>query len=145
MFTYDGADATGIAQSLAVDASITPDQLAAISPGPPEISNGVPLALAQLSNPQDSADEISGVSYVSFYGAMAARTGSQLQNATDEQAVQQSAVAQAQNLRQQASGVDLDQEAISLVEFQRAYEANSRLVTILDQITEDAINMIPTA
>jgi flagellar hook-associated protein 1 FlgK len=145
LFTYDSTDPTRVAQSLAVNPGITPDQLAAISPGPPEVSNGVPLALAQLSNPQDPADEINGVSYVSFYGGMAARTGSALQNATDQQAVQQSAVAQAQNLRQQTSGVDLDQEAISLVEFQRAYEANSRLVTVLDQITEDAINMIPTA
>jgi len=52
-------------------------------------------------------------------------------------------VAQAQNLVQQASGVNLDQEAVNLVEFQRAYDANSHFVTVLDQITSDIILMAP--
>jgi len=29
-----------------------------------------------------------------------------------------------------------------VVEFQRVYEANSRLMTILDQLTEDTINIL---
>ena len=52
-------------------------------------------------------------------------------------------MAQAQNLVQQASGVNLDQEAVNLVEFQRAYDANSHFVTVLDQITSDIILMAP--
>jgi flagellar hook-associated protein 1 FlgK len=56
--------------------------------------------------------------------------------------VQQSAVAQAQNLRQQSSGVDLNEEAMVLIQFQRAYEANSRMITVLNQLTEDTINIL---
>ena len=33
---------------------------------------------------------------------------------------------------------------MSLIEFQRAYEACSKLVTTLDQITQDTIDMIQT-
>ena len=33
---------------------------------------------------------------------------------------------------------------MTLVQFQRAYEASSRLITILDQLTEDTINMLQT-
>ena len=75
---------------------------------------------------------------------MAARVGDELSAATDNQQAQQSTAAQAQDLRQQTSGVSLDEEAMTLVQFQRAYEANSRLITILDQLTEDAINMLLT-
>ena len=145
LFTYDTANATNVAQSLAVNSSITAGQLAAIDPGPPEVSNGVPLALSQLANPTSSQDQIDGQSYTAYYGNMAANVGNLLSQATNEQQVQQSAVAQAQNLRQQASGVDLDQEATTLVQFQRAYDANSRLITVLDQITEDAVNILNTS
>ena len=31
---------------------------------------------------------------------------------------------------------------MTLVQFQRAYEANSKLITILDQLTETVINMM---
>ena len=66
---------------------------------------------------------------------MAADVGDQLQQAQNATQVQQSLVAQAQNQRQQISGVDINEEAMVAVEFQRAYEANSRLITILDQPT----------
>lgn len=144
LFTYNTADPTSTARTLAVNPAITASQLAAITPGPPQIANGVPLALSALANPQNAADEINGQSYTSFYGGMASQAGSMLSDATNEQQVQQGAVAQAKNLRQQISGVDFNQEAITLIEFQRAYDANARLISVLDQVTADAINIIST-
>jgi len=147
LFTYhlndDGTvDATNVAQSLTLNPAITAAQLAPIDPGPPEVSNGIPLALSSLATPTDAADEINGASYTEYYGNMASQVGSALNAATNQQAVSQSALAQAQNLRQQQSGVNLDEEAVNLVAFQRAYEANSKLVSVLDQLTLDTINMM---
>ena len=143
LFTYDTTDATNVAQSLRVDPSVTPSQLAAIELGPPQVSNGVALALSQLAEPTAAVGEINGTSFTQYYGNMAATIGTQLDTATGTQQTQQSAVAQAQNVRQQISGVSLDQEATVLVQFQRAYEASSKLITILDQLTEDTINILP--
>jgi flagellar hook-associated protein 1 FlgK len=142
LFTYDTTNATNVAQTLAVDPTVTADQLAAISTGPPEVSNGVPLALSALADPQSSGDEINGASFTEFYGNMAAAIGNDLNGANNSLQVQQSALAQAQNLRQQVSGVSLDAEAAVLLQFQQAYEANSKLITILDQLSEDTINML---
>ena len=147
LFTYatndDGTpNATTVAQSLAVNPGITASQLAAIDPGPPEVSNGIALALASMATPTDPADMIGGASYTQYYGNMASQVGSDLNAATDQQQVSQSALAQAQNLRHQQSGVNLDEEAVNLVAFQRAYEANSKLVSVLDQLTLDTINMM---
>jgi flagellar hook-associated protein 1 len=142
LFTNDTTNPVRVAATLSVDPSVTPGQLAAISPGPPEVSNGVPLALSQLANPTDSADEIDGFSFTQFYGNMAADVGKQLQQAQNSTQVQQSLVAQAQNQRQQISGVDINEEAMMAVEFQRAYEANARLITVLDQLTLDTINIL---
>ena len=145
LFTYDTTNPTNVAQTLAVNTAIGAGQLAAIQPGPPEVANGTALALANLSNPQSAAGEINGQSYSDYYGTMAANVGTLLNQATDQQTAQQAAVTQAENLRQQVSGVNLDQEAVTLVQFQNAYDANSRFVTVIDDLTSDLINMVDTA
>jgi len=142
LFTYDATNDAGVAQTLAVDPTVTADQLATIDPGPPYVSNGVPLALSQMATPLQDADKIDGVSYNQFYGQLAGRVGTALNDATDSQQVQQSLLAQAKDLRQQYSGVSLDEEATILIQFQRAYQANSRFITVLDQLTQSAIDLL---
>ena len=142
LFVYDTANATTIARTLKVNSAITADQLAAISPGPPKVANAVPLALSALADPQQDADTVDGASYIEFFGRMASRTGNELNRATDEAQIQLSAVAQAKDLRDQMSGVSLDEEAIILIQFQRAYQANSRFLSVLDQLTGDLINIL---
>ena len=41
--------------------------------------------------------------------------------------------AQVEALRDQVSGVSLDEEAMQLMKFQRAYEANARFFRVIDQ------------
>jgi flagellar hook-associated protein 1 FlgK len=145
LFTYDTTNATNTAASLSVNPTVTPDQLAAISPGPPEVSNGVPLALSALASPVQDADKVNGVSYSQFYGQLAGRVGSALNDATNSQDVQQSLLSQAKDLRQQYQGVSLDEEATTLMQFQRAYQATSKFLTVLDQLTSEAINLLSPA
>ncbi len=142
LFQYNDTNDTKAAESLRVVAGVTADQLGSIDPGPPYIFNGIPLALAALASPQKDEDRINGASYSAYYGAMAARVGSALNEATDQLEVRQGTVAQAKSLRQDMSGVSLDQEATVLIQFQRAYEANSRFITVLNQLTEAAINIL---
>jgi flagellar hook-associated protein 1 FlgK len=73
---------------------------------------------------------------------MASQAGNLLNQATEDQQVAQSALTQAQNFRQQQSGVDLDQQAVTLVEYQRAYEANAEMLTVLNQLMQDTINIL---
>jgi flagellar hook-associated protein 1 FlgK len=141
LFQYDTSNDASVAQTIAVDPTVTPDQLAAIDPAA-NVSNGVALALSQLASPVDTADKIDGVSYSQFYGGLAGRVGGQLNDATDQSQVQQSLVAQAKSLRQQASGVSLDEEATVLIEFQRAYQATSKFISVLDQLTQTTIDLL---
>jgi len=149
LFTYDTTNGTNVAASLAVSSTITPDQLAAIQPATDttsEVSNGIALALSQLATPQNSSQEgdLDGasLSFSSFYGELAARVGGLLDTANNDLTVQQSAVAQAQNQRQQSEGVNLDQQAALLLQVQQAYDANSKFLSVLDEITSDVIQMM---
>lgn len=142
LFIYDTANATASAATLSVDPTLTPDRLAASSPGPPSVSNGVPLALSALATPIGAADKVNGLSYSQFYGQVAGRVGTLLNDAKNSREVQQSLLSQAKDLRQQYQGVSLDEEATILMQFQRAYQATSKFLSVIDQLTETTINLI---
>ena len=50
--------------------------------------------------------------------------------------------AQARTLRDTASGVSLDEQAINLIEFQRSYQATARVLTVLSDLTQTTIDLI---
>jgi flagellar hook-associated protein 1 len=142
LFSYDATDATWAARTLALDPGVTPDQLAAIDPGPPYASNGTVLKVAALSNPLDAADKIDGFSYETFFGSLASGLGRALGDARDRQSLDSQLLAQARGLRDQVSGVSLDEQAVILIQFQRAYQANAKLITVLNDLTATAISLL---
>ena len=76
------------------------------------------------------------------YGSIAADAGRMLDQAREQQTTQQLLLSQARNLRQEAAGVSLDEEAANLIAFQRGYQATAELVRVLNQLTETTINLI---
>jgi flagellar hook-associated protein 1 len=137
LYTY-GSAAT--AASTLATTGITAPQIAAASAGAPG-GNGNALALSALS----SSTLLNGFTFAGFYGNLSAGVGRDVANATDSQGVQRQLLAQTRAQRTASSGVSLDEEAVRLVEFQRAYEATAKLVSVLDQITQETINMLPAA
>lgn len=134
LFNYDTA--TDAASSIAVT-DITPDQIAAAlatSPG----GNGNAVALAQLAN----APSINGITFTAFYGDLGAQVGNDVANAQQDQTQAQDQLTQAQNQRSTQSGVSLNEEATQLLQFQQAYQAVGKMVSVLDQLTETVINMV---
>lgn len=104
--------------------------------------NQVALSLAGLSNPSDAAGEIQGQSYTSFFGSIGANVGALLSNAQTNQTSQQNVVTQAQALRQQVSGVDLNAEATRVLELQSSYQAASKIITVVDNMVQSVLNII---
>jgi flagellar hook-associated protein 1 FlgK len=51
-------------------------------------------------------------------------------------------VRQVDALRDQVSGVSLDEEAMQLLKYQRAYEANARFFSAIDQTIEVLIQTL---
>ncbi len=140
LFTYDTANPNNAAATLSVDPTATPAGLAA---GTASSSNGTATLLAGLSESSNPADQINGQTFTEFYGAIAAGVGQQLSDANSQQSLDQQSLLQVKSLRAQVSGVSLDTEAERLIEFQRAYQASAKLVTVLDQLAQSAVSLIP--
>jgi flagellar hook-associated protein 1 FlgK len=133
LFNYDPV--LGAAQTLSVN-PLTPDQIAAALPGAPG-GNGNALNLAALANTNSN-----GYTFAELYGNLGARVGTDVSSATDNQSTKQALLNQAQAMRQQISGVSLDQQAQYLLEYQSSYQAVSKMLSILDTLTNNLMTLI---
>jgi flagellar hook-associated protein 1 FlgK len=134
LYTYNASQ--GAALTLATN-PLTPDQIAAALPGAPG-GNGNALIVANLAN----AQTVNGYTFAQFYGTIGGQVGNDVSSATNSQATQESLLNQAQSQRQQISGVNLDEEAENLLEYQRSYEAISKMITTINSITDTLMNAV---
>lgn len=135
LFTYNAT--SGAALTLAVN-PLTPDQIAAASPGATG-GNGNALALAALAN----TPVVNGYTFAQAYGNIGGQVGTDLSTAQNSSTTDQALLSQAQTLRQQTSGVSLDQQAENLLDYQRSYDAISKMISVLNDLNLDVINILP--
>jgi flagellar hook-associated protein 1 FlgK len=140
LFSYDNSDPTLAAQSLTVNSTITPDQLA-----PVDLSgnaNGNANQLASLGSATSGQGKINGMGLVQFFASIAASVGQENQTATNNDQSQTQVVSQAKSQRDQISAVSLDQEAVNVLEFQRAYQATAQVLSVLNSLMDSALGLI---
>jgi len=142
IFSYDTTNPTNAARTLTLNTSVTPDQLALGTTGTSAQSNGIANELAALPSSTATADEIGGSSPEGLFGSIAASVGQQLSDAQTASTADQTTLTDAQTNRQQQIGVSLNTEAANITTYQRDYSANAQVVSVLSQLTDDAVNMI---
>ncbi len=135
LFSYD--QSSDAASTIAVSSTMTQDQIAAAAAGSPG-GNGNALALAQLATTPGA----SGYTLTEVYGNLAAQIGSDVSNATNNQTLAQNQLSQAETQRTAVSGVDLNAEATELMQYQQAYEAAGKLVSVLQEMSQSVIDMV---
>lgn len=134
LFTFDAA--TGVARTLAVS-DLSGAELALAGPDAPG-GNANALALTRLGDTKI----LDGATFTEFYGGLAARVGRELATSREDQRIRQSLTDQARTLRDNLSKVNLDEEAITLIEFQRAFQATAKVINTLDSMTETLLGII---
>jgi flagellar hook-associated protein 1 len=146
LFEFSSSDPLQAASSLQLNQSVPSSEmaqrLASVQTGPPVVANGVALELADLANAANPANRVGGVGFLSFYGSVAASIGAGVQIASDWQNRSEGLLAQAQAIRQDVSGVSLDEEAARILEVQRGYQAISRVVAMIDEMADSLMAML---
>jgi flagellar hook-associated protein 1 len=135
LFSYNAT--SGAALTLSVN-PLTPDQIAAASPGATG-GNGNALALAALAN----APVAGGYTFAQAYGNIGGQVGSDLSSAQNNSTTDQSLLSQAETLRQQISGVSLNEQAEGLMEYERSFDAISKMLSVLNDLSLDVVNILP--
>ncbi len=134
-FTGHGASDISVNQVLQDD----PSKIAAgksLNPG--DNSNAEAIAQVQLDkvmvNNTQTIDE--------YYNAFLGSIGSTKQRYNEIYNAKQAVYHQLKTTQQSIEGVSLDEEAANLIKFQRAYQADAKYISVVDQLTETLINMV---
>lgn len=104
--------------------------------------NSIAIAVAALANQNfstGSGDQIDGT-LGQFYSRAVSDLGQSLATATARAADQDKIQQLVRNQRDTVSGVSLDEEMADLVRFQRAFQASSRVFSIVDELLDTIVN-----
>lgn len=128
--------ATNAAANMAL-ATTDPAKIAASGSSTNSGDNSNLLAMINLQQTPNA----SGLTPDGAYAAMVSTIGSLVQSANTQQQASQAVLTQLQNQRASVSGVSMDEESINLQQFQQAYQAAARVVSVIDKLTSLAINL----
>lgn len=126
------ASADGAARLVEIDPAVAADSRLIAAASVDEVGdNGVAKELANLRDAL--VLEGGSATLVDSWSHLAFRVGRDTRAAVDGLKAQQDIVEQIDALRDSVSGVSLDEEAVQMIKFQRAYEANARFFSTVDQ------------
>lgn len=101
---------------------------------------GLALSLSMLRSQALTA--LGSRTFGEYFIGVATKLAQDGTRVSGEQSTSEALVAQVENRRQSISGVSLDDEMASMLRFQRSYQAAARLLSVLDQVTEDLLGMV---
>lgn len=134
LFTYNAS--LGVARSFS-RTSMTASELPAADPLAPG-GNAVAVQVAELAQ----AKLIDGYSLVQFYAVRASAAGRLIAEGREAAGVAGLLVEQARQFREEIQKVNLDEEAVILMQVQRGYEAAAQMIRVLDEMTQTVLGLI---
>lgn len=137
------ASGTVTAANIAVAAPIKANPRLVVASGHGVGSGDASIArgIAGLLQDQTSVVGTQTGSYQSFYASLVSDAGAGVRSAEDALTTQQAILAQTQAQRDSVSGVSLDEEAINLLQYQKAYEAAARFLKVADEMTQTILSL----
>lgn len=141
-----GGDPKLTARGITV-ALTSPDQVATASgtatgPGNVDVANQIAgLQTSQVGITDASGNSLGTDTMGDFYAQLVGGVATQTQQAQDTASVQKTLTDNANTRRQSVSAVSTDEELVNVIQFQHAYQAAARLVTVVDQMTQTLVQL----
>ncbi|MDL2275290.1 flagellar hook-associated protein FlgK [Desulfosarcina sp. OttesenSCG-928-G10] len=134
---FSGTDASTLA--VAID-----DVRKIAAAGPGEAVPGGSQNAINIANLQNARLSIgtNTVTANDFYNALVNRVANDVLGAENSRSYQSGIALQLSSYREEISGVSMDDEMIDLVQFQNAYNASAKMVTVVDEMLQTLINMV---
>ena len=101
--------------------------------------NRVLLAIADLEDKKILENNTS--SFVDFNSSIVGNLGVETRAANDLFANQRDMMSQLDALKEQTVGVSLDEEAVNMIKFQRAFDASAKMIQVADSMLDTVLNL----
>jgi len=131
----------GTAAGLLFNVAIDADRRllgAASALNPPPGGNEIALSLAAIQQASLAAQGTPA----ERVAQIAAKTGNKVVSAESELRLRESTRSHAEQMREESSGVSLDEEMINLTKFQRAFQASTRVLQVADQLLQELVEKL---
>jgi flagellar hook-associated protein 1 FlgK len=125
----------GLSDAIANDVNQIATGAAADSPG----DNRIAVAISQLQNMRMM--ENGGSTLDSFYNGIVSDVGVTAGRNRNSLVQQKDISMQLDKMREQISGVSMDEETANLLQFQRAFDASAKVISVADQCLETVLNL----
>jgi flagellar hook-associated protein 1 FlgK len=135
-FTFSGTEG---ALNINVNPKITDDEslvATGASSAAPSGDGSRALAIANLR----SREMANGATLKETYSGIVTKIGISTEHALNVVANQDAVMAQLTNRRESVSGVSIDEEVTNLIKYQKSYEANSKVISVLAEMLDTLIN-----
>ena len=131
------------AANISVNAAITgnPRLVVASAQNQPGQNGTIAGEIANLLTDQHTTVGSRTGSFSSIFGSMISEAGEKVHTAENNLQTQAAIISQANEQRAAISGVSLDEEAINLLQYQKAYEAAARFLKVADEMTETILSL----
>lgn len=126
--------------SLDIQVTINADQIATAESQSAVTDNSVALSIAQLRVAGQVGE--SGMTFESYFTETVVQVGMVTQEAMQFEENQARIVDSLTQQQQSVSGVSLDEEMTSLIQFQNAYDAAARYLSTVDELLQSLIGMV---
>jgi len=124
-----------------ISVSITDySRVAAASPGGGIGDGSNAQALADLRDARLAG--LDGQSMTEYFSQMIFDAGLAARGVDSNLQLQDKVLRNLESQREGVSGVSLDEEAVSLLQYQRAYQASAKMIRVLDSLLEETINIV---
>ncbi len=98
-------------------------------------------ALALIEQYEGALSDLGNTTLNDYYGTIVTTTGILSRAAQDSSTFEQTLLKEMQFKRDSISAVNLDEEAINLIRFQKAYEAGARIIRVTDELLETLLQL----
>lgn len=138
---FFNVDPTASASSIRLSAALTPATLKA-SVGGAAGDNTIAAAVAELANKKFSTaagDAFDGT-FTQYYSGVVSEFGRAVAGTEGRLEDQRNIETLVKQQRQSVSGVSMDEEMADLLKFQRAFQASSKVISIIDGLLDTVVN-----
>jgi len=142
---FHGSTAGSIALSSAIQANAAAINTGQVNPATSGINLGDNTAALAILGLQNSALSIDGTPTASLHErttSLSTLYGTDASVAVQQKDYRAAESESLQNQRQAISGVNTDEELISMIKFQRAYEASAKVITTTNQMLDSLMGLI---
>ena len=110
--------------------------------GAPAQAAGLPVIISTTVDYTHNTLTVNGQNFGSFLSTAESNAASTIDTQQASLTQSTSLLQQAQANRTQIQGVSLDTESVNLIQYQEAFQASSEVISVINQMMQDAENML---